>query len=70
MRFKLCYIGSRNIKFGVREEFVIDSGLMAATIGCPDTFTVQPLTVDFVGFTVTNDAAGRTRLATAFGFFP
>lgn len=70
VRFKLCFFGPNTIKFGVREEFVTDSGLTPATIGCPDSFTVLPSTVVFVGFTVTNDAPGRARIATAIGFFP
>lgn len=70
VRFKLCYFGADDITFGVREEFVTDSGLTATTIGCPDSFTVQPSTVKFVGFTVTNDATGCTRLTTVLGHFP
>ncbi|HZZ79536.1 MAG TPA: hypothetical protein VFE62_13525 [Gemmataceae bacterium] len=70
VRFKLCYFGPDDITFGVREDFVTDSGLTAATIGCPDNFTVQPSTVKFVGFIVTNDATGGMRLTTVLGYFP
>jgi hypothetical protein len=70
VKFKLAFFGPTRITFGVREEFVTDTGLTAAHINCPDTFTVRPSPVPFVGFTVANDAADRQRIANVLANFP
>ena len=69
VRFKLCFFGAQEMKFAVRAEFVVQSGLTAQQHNCPETFTVRPSTVEFVGFSVTNDQAARTRLSSVLAKF-
>jgi len=67
VKFKLCFFGPRDIKFGVREEFLTEIGLTASQINCPDSYEING--VDFVGFTVQNDQAGRGRIASTLANF-
>ena len=70
VRFKLCYFGPNKIEFGVRREFVIDSGLRPDQIDCPDVFVILPSSVEFVGFAVQDDEHSRRRIAKVIAQFP
>jgi hypothetical protein len=69
VRFKLCFFGPNRIVFGVRDEFLAECKLDAKQLNCPDYFTVSPSSVQFVGFTVTNDESSRRRLSEVLAQF-
>jgi hypothetical protein len=68
VRFKLRYLGPKDIDFGVRRDFVLSSGLTPAQIGCPETIVVS--SVVFAGFAVQNDKQSRLRIAKVIDAFP
>jgi len=64
VKFKLCFFGPDDLRFGVRREFVEENNDMTQdVINCPDIFTVSPSNVEFVGFKVQNNQAGESRLS-------
>jgi hypothetical protein len=63
VRFKLSYFGPTKIMFGIRYEFVLESGFSPQEIDCPEIFTVVPASAKFVGFRVKNNKQDSDRIA-------
>jgi hypothetical protein len=70
VRYKLCFWGEEDISFGVRKEWADKEGFTAAQLQCPDTFTVRPAPVLFIGFKVRDDVASRQKIEKVIAMMP
>jgi hypothetical protein len=70
VRYKLCFWNEGDISFGLRKKWADEEGFTAAQLQCPDTFTVQPSTVVFIGFKVNDDDSSRQKIARVISMMP